>query len=209
MILPLRHPGLAPRGYYQAPHGGLHKVGRTCWTPPIASLRLCVSMPWLLWAVSFPRTPLSALSGLRVETLASAKTSPRRWRGRRRIASPQIPFICFHPSAHAGRFKGVQSPLAGLRPRRKTNMYVRRRVPRACAAGLLSVAPRGASQGWTDLLFSGHCAFASLREHVVGRFPPVSLCALCGLCVRGLRLEVVGRRNSGSQWPRPETVSEH
>ena len=26
MILPLRYPGLAPRGYYQAPQVGLHKV---------------------------------------------------------------------------------------------------------------------------------------------------------------------------------------
>jgi len=58
-------PGLAPRGYYEAPQVGLHKVGRTCWTPPIASLRLCVSM---LLAVFSP-VSLCALCGLCVRGL--------------------------------------------------------------------------------------------------------------------------------------------
>ena len=44
-------------------------------------------------------------------------TSARAWKAKDRI--PHIPFFCSQPSAPAGRLKGVQSPLAGLRTRQK------------------------------------------------------------------------------------------
>jgi hypothetical protein len=49
-------------------------------------------------------------------------TSARAWKAKDRI--PHIPFFCSQPSAPAGRLKGVQSPLAGLRTQqRKKQIY--------------------------------------------------------------------------------------
>ena len=77
---------------------------------------------------------------------------------------------------------GSQSPRPGLK---MTKGRGGGGLPRARAAGLLSGAPGGASQGWTDLLTSAHCAFAALREHAVGR-----LALACRLwpATAGLRL---------------------